>query len=270
MSGYGTIDEKIERLLRAVYSSRLRTGIILALADGPMSLSELRRKVGANAPNTSTRARELQQLHLLERGNGTYWLSDLGKLVGRNVSASIRLYKTLIDQETFWLKHSISGIPAELQDGLSLLNGSELIEATEENASLVRQMILKHMGLIEKRCYCILPVFLPEIVDNLLVSLRKGINIKIITQPHVLQKVRDTFKNGNNYDENKINLSLYEVVSDIPFFILSEDFFFLGLKSGHNTTQYLDMTLLNSKREGMVWANQLFQHYATESALRTL
>jgi len=53
LADYDSAKDTIHKL----YNSRLRLAILDALKDKPMRLSDLRRAVGANAPNTSPKPR---------------------------------------------------------------------------------------------------------------------------------------------------------------------------------------------------------------------
>ena len=57
--------------LRSLTSSRLRQNILNSL-NKPMRLCELKRAVGSNAPNTSSKAKDLQNLGLVKRDRGDY------------------------------------------------------------------------------------------------------------------------------------------------------------------------------------------------------
>jgi len=51
----------IDSLLKCICTSKLRTNILLSL-EKPMTLSELKNTVNSDAPNTSSSARELEEM----------------------------------------------------------------------------------------------------------------------------------------------------------------------------------------------------------------
>src|SRR5512137_125435 len=100
-----------EPTLRKLYDSKLRLAILEALGDGPMRLADLRRTVNSNAPNTSTKAKDLEDMGLVERIEGDYALTPYGRAVSAKIHESVEFYATYEKFKEFWWTHVTSGIP---------------------------------------------------------------------------------------------------------------------------------------------------------------
>ena len=81
-----------EGTIRGLYDSRLRLAILDALRDKPMRLADLGRAVDAKAPNTSSRAKELEEMGLIERAGGNLRLTGFGRAALDKMVDSIEFY----------------------------------------------------------------------------------------------------------------------------------------------------------------------------------
>jgi predicted transcriptional regulator len=120
-------------LARKLLDSKLRLGILAALEKGPMRLADLRREVNANAPNASSKAKDLERLGLVERIDGDFALTAYGRAVKERVEESLRFYATYEKFKEFWSTHHMESLPPEFIDSFDVLNDSVLIKASREN-----------------------------------------------------------------------------------------------------------------------------------------
>jgi predicted transcriptional regulator len=123
----------VEPTIRKLYDSSLRLAILDALKDGPMRLADLRRAVDANAPNTSSKAKELEGMGLIKRENGEFTLTSWGKAVCERISESSKFYATYEKFKNFWETHHLEGIPPEFMNRVGDLYDSWLVQRTLQN-----------------------------------------------------------------------------------------------------------------------------------------
>ena len=108
--------EECEEIVRKLYDSKLRLGILDALSNGPLRLADLRRSVNANAPNTSSKAKELEEMGLIERAGSEYSISGWGKILHDNISRSLRLMAAKEKLSEYWKLHYMDGIHKKYYD----------------------------------------------------------------------------------------------------------------------------------------------------------
>lgn len=150
--------------LRALTSSKLRWGILDSL-DAPMRLSELRREVGANAPNTSTKAKDLQRLGLIERDNGDYKITHIGRVIHEQLSLLVDTMDALYKHEEFWFK-VIEFLPEELVRSIHWFKGARMIRNNKNNIEAVKQELLCYIKKAEDGLLVVvLPVKCEEISE---------------------------------------------------------------------------------------------------------
>jgi len=101
-----------------------------------MRLADLRRAVNSNAPNTSSKAKDLTAMGLVEREGGDYRLTPYGRAVRNKSEEFFQFYATYEKFKDFWSTHDTSGIPDFLWARIGELNNSELVRNIETNPAL--------------------------------------------------------------------------------------------------------------------------------------
>jgi len=142
-------------ILRTITSSRLRLNILRSL-ESPMRLSDLRRAVNSNAPNTSSKAKDLQELSLITRDNGDYQITHMGKLVSQRVSVLLDTLTTLYTHINFW-SGIIDKLPDDLLDSIHEFKGARLVVNNRTNLDRVRGEIIRGINRAEGELLVIMP-----------------------------------------------------------------------------------------------------------------
>ncbi len=149
--------------LRFLVSSRLRLRILEAL-DTPMRLSDLRRVVGANAPNTSSKAKDLQFLRLIEREDGNYKITRAGVVVRSRIKLLLDTLDSLYTHWEFWEK-MLEKIPDEMLFLVHEFREARFVKNTKENLDRVKEEVLRAIREAEEELEVVLPVRCKEIAQ---------------------------------------------------------------------------------------------------------
>lgn len=192
---------------KSLISSRLRLDILGSL-DSPMRLSELRRAVGANAPNTSAKAKDLQRLGLVERDNGDFCMTHMGRIVHNRLSLLFDTMETLLEHKEFWVR-VLDTLPEEIRRDLHKFKGAKLVRNEREHPDKVKTELLKFI----KKAKGELIVFLPTHSNELIEATRA-----------VSQKVKTRFVTLHDMPELR-----YGLISSNGFTILFTDLLDMAL-----------------------------------------
>jgi predicted transcriptional regulator len=125
---------------RSLVSSRLRLDILGSL-ESPMRLADLRRAVGANAPNTSTKAKDLQQMGLIERNNGDFRRTHMGGIVHERLSLLLDTMEALLEHREFWAK-LLDNLPPEIKRSVHIFKGARLVRNSRDDLHRVEREIV--------------------------------------------------------------------------------------------------------------------------------
>lgn len=171
--------------LKTIAASKIRRDILDAL-DSPMRLCELRRKVGANAPNTSARAKELERLGLVKRVNGDFELTSAGRLIRSYLFLLKGSMDSLHKNYGFWEK-MIDRLPPEIVSRLHEFENAELIKSEKDDLDRVKDEIISTIKRAEdylvlhlpNRSSCILSAIegLPDNIGKEVVTLEEDPNL---------------------------------------------------------------------------------------------
>ena len=259
----------VESTIRKLYDSRLRLAILDALKDGPMRLSDLRREVNANAPNTSAKSKDLEGMGLVERKEGVYSISEWGQLIRDNLSDSIQLIAVHEKFREYWDTHSIAGIPKELRKELDVYLKAELIKPKKENITYAEDHFVELLYTIEKRFWGLTPVFRPEYIGPIMAAVKKGADVILILQSDLIKSVLDlvppeakkallTFK----------NLKIYSTDEDLKLgLVVSEKFCTIGFESKISESTFMDMNPESFDPKTIEWETKLFEYYKKQAKL---
>jgi predicted transcriptional regulator len=164
--------------LRALTSSKLRWGILDSL-EKPRRLSDLRRIVGANAPNTSTKAKDLQRLGLIERDNGDFKLTHSGRIIHKRLSLLADTMDSLYKHVEFWSK-ILDKLPPELLCEVHTFKNARIIKNSRDDLHKVEREVLHFVNKAEGRLLVILPVTSKELISAI-TEISKKVETTLVT-----------------------------------------------------------------------------------------
>ncbi len=257
-----------EPTIRKLYDSKLRMAILEALGDGPKRLSDLRRIVDSNAPNTSTKAKDLEDMGLIERIDGDYALTPYGRAVRSRAQESFEFYATYAKFREFWESHDTSAIPDFLWARLGDLNNSTVVKPETVDLTRIDTDFLDMLKSASKFLYGMSPVYHDEYLKFTDELVGAGLDIKYILTDDVLRVCAKMGERTIRLFDQSQNFKLYGL-SDAKFgFIVSEKFFSLLLidKGGTDVSyMYMGPDLRSTDPKAIRWGIDLFDYYAKKS-----
>ena len=170
--------ECCNEVLKPLVGSKLRVNILRSL-ESPMRLSDLRRVVNANAPNTSAKAKDLITMGLIERDNGTYQITDTGEIVNKRLNVFIDTLDTLYEYHEFW-EQMLNHMPQNIIDSLHLFKGAEFIKNEKVDLERVTKKIIQFIEDSTGNLVIVLPVKSKEITKAIKEA-EKRVQIKLMT-----------------------------------------------------------------------------------------
>ncbi len=258
-----------EPTIRRLYDSGLRVGIVDALKDGPLRLADLRRVVDSNAPNTSSKAKELEEMGVLERTpSGDYALTPYGQAIRVRAQDSFEFYATYEKFKEFWQTHYTDGIPPELWLRLGELNNSILITTKEKgNMNAVNEIFLELLGSIKHKFYGVSPIYHSEWFAMAIELVKRGVDTEIIITENVVDLIRkDASKEDLKIISGAKNIHWPIIKGDVKVaFTVSEGFLSLALKT-IDTGFVLDMDLDSTDPRAVKWGFDLYDFYRKQTS----
>jgi predicted transcriptional regulator len=164
--------------LRTLTSSRLRQDILSSL-ERPMRLCELRRAIRSNAPNTSSKARELQDLGLITRNRGDYMITPVGSVIQDRLSTLLKTIEAIYGNLEFW-ERMLDKVPGEIICSLHEFSDAKLVKSNRSDIDRVKKEILRKIRNAERELTVILPLRCDCIVREV-EKVSKGIDTRLET-----------------------------------------------------------------------------------------
>jgi len=260
----------VEKDVRQLYDSRLRLAILDALGEGPMRLADLRREVDANAPNTSYKAKDLEEVGLIMRENGEYKLTDYGRAMRSRLAGTLRFATAYRKFDRFWQAHHLKGIPDELWADIGLLSNAELIENTQTEPNKVVDIVMRVLAECNgfKGVICCMS---EDYFKMCMGVLERGHTINAI----FASGLSDVFtKELRHYTDEAIKTGRFNVwfADGVDFaYIVTQDSmilsFFLAGKLDHFDWSW---KMYGHDPDCVEWGNKMYEHYKKNSELTRL
>lgn len=249
-----------EGVMRKIYDSQLRLSILLALKQGPLRLADLRREVDSNAPNTSAKAKELEEMGLIERVEGDFQLSPWGRAVQERAEDSFRFYACYEKFKGFWETHHMEGIPTRFLIRLGELYDSELVACSKENPIKTHELLVDYLATVKKDLRVVSPILQDEWVRGLAMLGKNGVNMQFVFTELVLMQFAKTASEELEIFEKKAKFFQVPENHSIAGFVASDSFFCFSIESKAVPNNYMDMKLYSKSKEAIAWGYDYFEH----------
>jgi predicted transcriptional regulator len=260
-----------EPTIRKLYDSGLRLGILDALKDGPMRLADLRREVNANAPNTSSKAKELEGMGLVERVDGEFQLTRYGRATLEKLCETVEFHFAYEKFKGFWETRNTAAIPEALWTKLGNLKEAELVQSEAPEVMKTHEECLTIIKSPKNEFYGITPLYRPVYLEIAFNLLNSGIHTEFIISEKVLKKVVEsstpkTVRLFDDYSNHVLFLN-----DKIPLTLkVSECWFFLALDSKSSNVDMMGMDLQSKNPQAIRWGRDLYEFYKSKSKPITL
>jgi predicted transcriptional regulator len=256
--------ESIQKTLHLAACSDLRTGILITLKSGKMSLRELRAPLDVSSTTAIHALRELEKEKLVfQTENRGYALTKIGEIIALKLVDIRDVIGVLKQHEGFWLEHDLSGIPPHWLEKIGELSYSSLIADTSTD------LFKSHTTLLQiledaKEVKGIYPIFHFEYLKQIEELVKRGkIDVELIVTNDVLEdmaalmETEEAFKNFLH----EPNFTLFAIEKDIKIALtLTNSVFYLGLFDGKGVYDY-NSALISDDEKALSWGRELHGHY---------
>jgi len=250
-------------VLRKLYDSGLRMAILNALKDGPMRLADLKRVVDANAPNTSTKAKDLETIGLVTREGGEFKLADWGLTILGSLEDEIKIFTTYIKFKGYWDSHTIEGIPQQFRKRLGAYSTAELIKPKPDDIDWPDRNFINLVRTVKKRFWGVTSVFREEYLPPVLEIAERGADVRIAIEESIVPAIMKVMP--------KEAIPHLSQLKNLKFFILHEkpylgidvgdDFCTLGLKSKTDSSTYMDMNIVSRDPDCLAFHEEMIHYF---------
>lgn len=252
--------ELAEPTIRKLYDSKLRLAILDSLDNGPMRLADLRRAINANAPNTSAKAKELEDMGLLERVSGEYALTPYGKAVRARAEEAFKFYSTYEKFKKFWEENVVTEIPDYLWKRLGDLNDSHVVRMTAQDVTKVHDEFVEFLNSIKEKFYGVSPIFHDEYLDAANMLIKKGVDTQLVLTEKVLKTcAKEGGKETAELWDNADNMKIFSVPDTTLAFTVSESYLSMAIRSKHIPDSYQHSDFQSANPLAVKWGIDLFE-----------
>jgi predicted transcriptional regulator len=252
--------------IQSIYSSRLKIQILLSVAGGTKTLSELRDVTGSTSQAIIPKIRGLERLSLIESKEHGYALTPIGAIVTSKIEDFILTMGELMQHRDFWANHEIEGIPMPFLHEIRDLVGSELKFDTADNIFHVYSSFLK---LLKEAEYIngISMVLSAEIADALGERIVAGVPTELVINRKVAEVLKqEPFVTKLQPLKNSPNFRIWVTDEVIQVGItVTDKHLSFGLNKKEGILYDSSADLFSSDPRALEWARRLFNYYKAKS-----
>ncbi len=256
--------KNIQRLLKLLANSEKRGRIALMLAERPRSLAELSKKLGSSSSNVLPQIRKLERKGLVKADDGTYSLTEFGKLIAELFSGFLSGIEVIERHKNFWIEHDISCIPDHLLRRIHELQGCHIIENPPESIYEPHKEFVENIGS-STFVYGISSVYHPAYPKIFLDLAKSGKDINLILTERVFDKVKK--KNSRELEEylSLENTAMHVSKKEVKLAMVVTDKFFSISLYFKNGIYDSSRDLISFSKTAILWGRELFEYYLNTS-----
>jgi predicted transcriptional regulator len=258
----------VEPTIRKLYDSSLRLAILDALKDGPMRLADLRRAVDANAPNTSSKAKELENMGIVERKGSDYKLTDWGTILHLTLKEQLDDLSKISSASKYWEEHDMGILPAELQKGIALLEGLQIRDYGFDVSKSEEDFCKMLRSITGPRFWGGSSIYSPIWVKITTELSKKGVDIQLILTEGVLNSIIESMESKDDVKvwDNTSNIQLYSIdFSPALAFTASSQFFATRNRVKKTGSQDLYKAIYGTTGEAISLGFDIFDFYKSKA-----
>jgi len=247
------------RLLRLLANSEKRSRIVLMLAEKPRSLAELSKKLGSSSSNVLPQIRKLELEGLVKGDDGTYSLTEFGKLVAELFSGFLSGIEVIERHKNFWTEHDISGIPDHLLKRIHELEGCYVIENPPESIYEPHKEFVENIES-SSFVYGISSVYHPAYPRMFLELAKSGKDVNLILTDGVFDKVKKKNKGELKEYLSLENTAMHVSRKDVKLAMVVTDRFFSISLYFKNGIYDSSRDLISFSKTALLWGRELFEY----------
>ncbi|WP_319507304.1 winged helix-turn-helix domain-containing protein [uncultured Methanolobus sp.] len=252
------------QLLDVIFTSEKRKNTLLSLKDGPKEINFLLKSLDTTRHSLLPQIRVLEDSHLVDHKNDIYKLTTIGKLIVERMIPLLNSVETFETDIDYWGTHNLNFIPPYLLKRLEELQKCEVIRPSHVHIYDLNETVMK--SSFESEFMCGLCTFyhphFPKFFSGLM---EKDADVYFVTTPEVLNKLRkECIADFEELLKNKL-FHFYVCSAKMDFLAVVYNNYHLLMRpltiDGEVDTQYV----LCFSPEALKWANDLFEHYLSQS-----
>jgi len=262
---------KTYKLIQSIYSSRLKIQILLSVAEGTKTLSELRDVTGSTSQAIIPKIRGLERLSLIEPLEHGYVLTSTGKIVASKIGDFVLTMGELTQHKEFWATHDIEGIPHPFLHGIGDLFDSEVkFDTTDQMFHVYSNFVrvLKEGSYI----HGISSVMSAEVADVLVERVLAGVPVDLIVNRNIVGGLsQEPFASKIQVLRSFPHFHIW--VTDEPLRIgitVTDKHLSFGLNKKETSSYDSSADMYSRDPRALAWAERLFQYYRERSTLLAL
>ena len=256
--------EEVKDNLKFIYSSTIRTKIIISLTEGTTKLEDLKKELDLDASTILHAMKKLENKNLIYKEGNEYFISQTGIVIGLKLIDIIKLLFIFKENQDLIFDKDI---PLELLLEFNELKFSNFIMS--QSADLIFANHFYDYIIGSKNIRGIPPICDMNFIETSKMIVENGKELEIILTPKVIKEIKDALGSDvlelitNLISDDKIKIWTIEQDLKLPIF-LTDNFIFLGFSTSNGKDFNLkDMISHNS--DAIDWGNRLFDSYLKDA-----
>ena len=257
--------------IQALFRSRLQIQILLALADGTKTLSQLRDITGSSSQALIPKIRKLESSNFMAISDYEYHLTPVGKILTKKIKDIILFKSVTKKHNNFWDQHYSEAIPEEFFVNLGELYNSDIILDTNVDIFNVYFNFLR-MIQDSKEIYILSPISSPAHTDAVLKRIREGVYVETLIGKDLIGQILQSPHFDKIHELASHTTSKIFILDEMPRLGLTvtDKQISIGLYKSDGVTYDTTTDLFSADPAAVAWGQKLYQYYKSNAVEFTL
>ncbi len=243
-----------------VWFSEKRRKVLLLLLSGPKSPEEMKKEFGVDWRALILPLKELKEEGLVRNPEGSYELSNIGKLIVENVKPIEGILNLFGKDTDYWVKRDLDAIPEYLLQRIGEIEDSIIAEPELNDMFEPPREFTEHL-MSSKYVHSVFSIYHPLYPSLYSKLAEKGTELSIILTEAVLERMQEDrqkeLKKIQHFEN--INLFLYKKEVCPPPIVVTDNLFSASFFNDQGMYDHRD--IVSFSQSSLKWGEELFKYY---------
>ncbi|MDD2440314.1 MAG: winged helix-turn-helix domain-containing protein [Methanosarcinaceae archaeon] len=248
-------------LCDTLWLSEKRKNLLLLLMEGPRDIDQIKTSLNVTSKAMMPQIKILKKQELvIQQEDGTYELSDVGRLIVENMLPLINTIDVIEENREYWTSRDLSIIPEALFKRLGEIGQCMLIEPDLNHLFDLPREFTENLKKSQKILTLI--SYYHPLYPSLYAELAKDdVEMSLLLTESVLERM--SAEQGSEFETflkaKNVEVEVCGKNSRLPTIAVTDRFMYLCLfdKQG----KYDHRTLMSFDSSALLWGEELFKHY---------
>ncbi len=236
----------------------------MLLMEGPRDIEQIKTSLNVTSRAMMPQIKKLKEKHLIAGDNDIYKLTNIGRLITRNMMPLINTLNMLSENYSYWEHHDLTILPYHMFTRLHELGNYLLLEPDINHTFEIPREFTENL-LKSREIMSIISFFRPEYPKFYSELADRADSLTLIFSSSAFDRMKEKCMEELNYllSSPDTRVFLYEENERPPAIDVSDWFMYISFFNENGRYDHND--IMSFDRSALEWGKELFLYYCGQS-----